>query len=219
MSAESEPPRRWAEEDRALLRALGGRISQIIHGEDLDLPDLQRRDELGILANMVSRLARELGAARRRDLQYRTELEHRVEQLQSAYRTQEKLLATIRELSSPVLEPFEGVVLLPIAGALDATRIAHVMPALLERVASKRPAAVIIHVTLAESLTPDAATLVLRTEQSVRHFGVRLILSGVPAEIMRGLGTNIDLTRVTLCSDLEDALTAAFDLLGYRLAR
>ena len=50
----------WDEEDRALLRALGGRISQIIHGEDLDFPDLQRRDELGILANMLSRLAREL---------------------------------------------------------------------------------------------------------------------------------------------------------------
>jgi rsbT co-antagonist protein RsbR len=175
---------------------------------------------------MVSRLARELGAARRRDLQYRTELEHRVEQLQSAYRTQEKLLATIRELSSPVLEPFEGIVLLPIAGALDASRIAHVMPALLERVAAKRPAAVIIHVTLAESFTPDAAALVLRAEQSVRHFGVRLILSGVPAEIMRGPGagvapiaTNIDISRVTLCSDLEDALITAFDLLGYRFAR
>jgi rsbT co-antagonist protein RsbR len=217
MSAENEARGRWADEDRALLRALGGRISQIIHGEDLDLPDLQRRDELGILANMVSRLARELGAARRRDLQYRTELEHRVDQLQSAYRTQEKLSATIRELSSPVLEPHEGVVLLPIAGALDAARIADVMPALLEHIAARRPRAVILHATSAESLTSEAAALVLRAEQSARHFGARLILSGLPPEAARA--GRLDVSRLTPCRHLHEALITALDIAGYRITR
>ena len=220
---------RWDDEDRALLRALGDRVSKVIHGEDLELPDLQRRDELGILANMVSRMARQLGAARRRDQRYHAELELRVEQLQAAYRTQEKLLATIRELSSPVLEPHEGVVLLPIVGALDAARIAHVIPALIDRIAERRPQVVILHVTCAGSLTYESTALLRRVEQAAFQFGARLLLSGVPSEdavgglnrsvCPEGSASTFDMSRLTLCGDLQEALTTALDLVGYRITR
>ncbi len=207
---------RFSEEDLALLRSLGSRISQIIHGEQVDVPDVQRRDELGILANMVSRLARELHAARRQDRQYHEEIEHRVEQLQGAYATQERLLATIRELSSPILEVHEGVLLVPIVGTLDAARVGHVMPALLERVAATRPKVVIIHVSGVEGAPAEAAALLLRAGQSARQFGARAILSGVPHGLRVGA---VDLASLTPCSDLQEALSTALDVIGYRITR
>ena len=216
MSGEGDAPR-WSDEDRALLRALGGRVSQIIHGEDLELEDLQRRDELGILANMVSRLARELGAARRRDRQHRAELEQQVAQLQAAYDTQERLLAAVRRFSSPILEPHQGILLLPIAGPLLATSLLDAMPALLERLTATRPVAVIVHPTVAEPIPSDAAIVLLRLEQSARHSGARLILSGVPAHLAGAGG--LDVSRLTPCLDLQDALTTALDLLDLRIRR
>jgi rsbT co-antagonist protein RsbR len=213
---DAEPRARWVEEDRALLRTLGGRISQIIHGEDVDLPDLQRRDELGILANMLSRLARDLSSARRRDLEYHSELEQRVAQLQSAYLTQEKLLGTIRELSSPILELHEGILLLPLVGALDAARVSSVLPTLLDRIAADRPRVVILHVTDGP-IPGEPATLLLRAEQSARHFGARMILSGVDRAARPEAG--IDLSSFTPCADLQEALAAALDFVGYRITR
>ncbi len=216
----SDPPRgSWDEEDRALVRTLGARLSQIIHGEDLDIPDLQRRDELGILANMVSRLAHELRASRRQDRQYREELEHRVEQLQAAYTTQEKLLATIRELPSPVLEPYKGVLLVPIVGASDAARISQLAPALLERVAAHRPRAVIFHLATGASVTPEAAAVLLRACHSTRHFGAQPMLSGIETGEGNARLGGVDFTHVMPCERLEDALVAALDLCGYRITR
>ena len=200
----------WDEDDRALLRALGGRISQIIHGEDLDVPDLQRRDELGILANMLSRLARELGAARRRDREHRAELERRVEELQMAYDTQEVLLTTLRRLRSPLLEPHPGVLLVPLVGALNAARASHEMPALLERLVGDRPRVLIVHLTGEESVTPEAALLVLHAERVARPLGARVILSGVTLAVARARG--VDVSHVLRCDDLQEALSRALDL-------
>lgn len=206
---------RWSEEDLSLLRVLGGRISQIIHGEDLDVPDVQRRDELGILANMVTRLARELRASRRQDQQYREELEHRVEQLQAAYSTQETLLATIRELPSPVLDLYEGVLLVPIVGVADAARVSQVAPSLLERVAAQRPRGIVFHVHTGASITPEGAMVLLRACQSARHFGAQAILSGVESARLGG----VDFAGVSAFASLRDALIAALDLGGHRITR
>lgn len=204
---------RWSDEDLALLRTLGGRMSEIIHGEDLEVPDLQRRDELGILVNMVSRLARELRARRRQDSERHLELTRRVEELQSAYETQEKLLAAIRSLPSPILELHEGLLLVPIAGAIDATRIGYVLPGLLERIAALRPEVVLVHSSGGEPLSPEVVALLLRAGQSIRHAGARPILCGV------ALPHPASLALLTPCETLQEALIAGLDHIGYRITR
>jgi rsbT co-antagonist protein RsbR len=208
---------RWSEDDLALLRALGGRLSQLIHGEDADVPDLQRRDELGILANMVGRLARDLRVVRRNDRAARDELEARVAELQAAYETQEKLLATIREVGSPLLELFDGLLLLPIVGVLDAARVSHVLTGALRPIAQRRPKVLVIHLTGADAISPDVAALLVRFAQSARRHGARaVVLSGVPVTAPR---STIDLSAMAPCADLPEAIATAFDLLGYRIAR
>lgn len=204
---------RWSEEDLALLRTLGGRMSQIILGEDLDVPDLQRRDELGLLANMVSRLAQELRARRRREQEHRRELERRVAELSTAYETQEKLLGTIRSLPSPILDLHEGILLVPITGTLDTTRIGFVARTLVEHVAAKRSEVVIVHLASPDPVSSEAVALLLRTAQSLRQLGARMLLAGLP------LPHPASLAALTPCETLSEALTAALDLIGYRITR
>jgi rsbT co-antagonist protein RsbR len=202
---------RFREEDLALLRALGGGMSQIIHGEDVDLPDLQRRDELGILANMVARLARELRASRRRDAEHREELVRRVEELSAAYATQEKLLVQSREVAFPVLELSAGLVLVPLSGALDTPRVSRLLSTLLAR--EGRAEVVILHLAVPEPISADRAARLLRLGQSLRHAGARGILSGAPPALPPPLAA------LSPCETLPDALAAALDLLGYRMTR
>ena len=207
------PKSRWNEEDLALLRVLGGRMSQLIHGEDIDVPDQQRRDELGILANMVSRLARELRSRRREQREQREELERRVHELQSAYDTQEKLLSTIRSLPSPILEIHPGVLIAPIAGDVDADRLGFMLRALIERVGVTRAEVVIVHLAAGKPTPPDLAAILLRVDQSLRHVGARAILAGSLAPYPRELSPMIP------CATLQEALTVALDIIGYRITR
>jgi rsbT co-antagonist protein RsbR len=221
LSADSGPPSKprggMSEEDRALIRTLGGRISQIIHGEDLDVPDLQRRDELGILANMLSRLAREIGKSRKRDQARGDELEARLDELQAAYQTQEKLLATIRELSSPLLDPHEGVVLLHFLGPLDAARVSSALPVLFARLTERRARVAVLHVTDASPIPSDAASLLVHAEASARKLGARIILSGCSPG--RASATEVDLSALSPRAELPEALGVALRLVGYRITR
>jgi rsbT co-antagonist protein RsbR len=204
---------RWNEEDLALLRTLGGRLSQIILGEDLDIPDLQRRDELGILANMVSRLARELRARRRDEHEHRRELERRVEELSAAYATQERLLTTIRSMPCPILTLHEGILLVPFSGAVDAARFGYMLPKLLDRVAAEHAAAVILHLAAPDPISPEGAALLAHAAQSLRKTGARPVLSGAPKPLPAAFAS------FTSCETLQEALTASLDLIGYRITR
>jgi rsbT co-antagonist protein RsbR len=208
---------RLSDEDRALIRRVGGQLSQIIHGMPSDLPDVQRRDELGILANMVNRIARELTQTRERDEARAAELERRLVELQSAYEVQEKLLVHVRELSYPVLTLHPEVLLVPIAGELARDRFAEIAPPLLLRLAATRAHAVILDISRVESFDVEAARSLLKIERITRARGVVPVLAGLP--IGAEEATGIDLSCLTPCVDLAHALTTALDLAGYSIIR
>jgi rsbT co-antagonist protein RsbR len=246
--AGSSPPSarsRLDEEDRALYRALGARVSEIIHGAEIDLPDLQRRDELGIFANMVNRLARELGAVRRRDREREAELQQRAEQLAAAYQTHDRLLGQLRETAAPILEVQRGVVLVPLNSALDDARLAATIPAALEQIAAARPRAIVLHVTHVDvgqpdgrprapvdgrapeagSIAPFYVTVSRQIERLARRLGARVILSGWPPESRRGLrpatpdADGAPLPHLPAFADLDEALAVAADHAAQRITR
>src|SRR5262245_36130658 len=106
-----------SDEDLALIQIIRGNLNRIIDGRPVDLTEVDRKDELGTLANLVKRVARELNRSRRRDRHARTEIDRRMKDLEDAHARQERLLETILELSSPILNVYDGVLLLPLIGA------------------------------------------------------------------------------------------------------
>jgi rsbT co-antagonist protein RsbR len=151
-----------------LLVKIGAHLSRMLSGRAESPLASDRRDELGMLANMVGRVTTDLAESRERDRRLQLEIERRIGELEAAHATQERLLDRIRELSSPVLNPLPGVLLVPLIGALDAERAALVTTALLERVASVKAAIVILDVTGVQELDHDWGALG-NTEVVPRH--------------------------------------------------
>ncbi|NUQ75967.1 MAG: STAS domain-containing protein [Polyangiaceae bacterium] len=209
---------RLTSDELKLLAKIGSHLSRMLSGR-IEAPlASDRRDELGMLANMVGRVTTELAESRERDRRLRLELERRIEELETARATQERLLARIRELSSPVLNPLPGVLLVPLIGTLDAERAALVTTALLDRVASVRAAIVILDVTGVHELDRDVTGLLLRATGAVSLLGARTILCGVsPAMAQMAVADGLDLSALTPSGNLRGALVRALAATGRRI--
>jgi rsbT co-antagonist protein RsbR len=218
MPSEVPIANRLTADELKLLVKIGAHLSRMLSGRAESPLASDRRDELGMLANMVGRVTTDLADSRERDRRLQLELERRIGELEAAHATQERLLDRIRELSSPVLNPLPGVLLVPLIGALDAERAALVTTALLERVASVKAAIVILDVTGVQELDHDVAGLLLRATGAVSLLGARTILCGVsPAMAQMVIADGIDLSALTPSGNLRGALVRALSALGRRV--
>jgi rsbT co-antagonist protein RsbR len=220
MITHQEPRSKLTQADRTLVQALGSRLRLIIQGKDAEPLDVDRRDELGILANMVNRVGKELRLSRRRDEQQRAELEQRLAELDAAYATQQELLARVKELSTPILSIYQQVLLLPLVGALDTTRTQHVITTLLDEITTRRAHVVILDITGVPVVDTDVASLLLQAARATALLGARVILCGISpgvAQVVVSLG--IDLSTLTPCSDLQAALERALQITQHRITK
>jgi rsbT co-antagonist protein RsbR len=207
---EDRPVPRLTAEDRVLIQTLGSRLRNMINDQEVAPIDVDRRDELGILANMVNRVAKELRNSRRRDAQRRQELEQHLAELRAAHATQERLLATIRELSTPTLNIYPGVLLVPLIGSMDSARAADVISTLLEQITARQAQIVILDVTGIPTIDTRVANVLLQAARAAGLLGARVILCGLTphvAQVIVSLG--IDLSTLTPCVDLQAAIGQA----------
>lgn len=205
--------------DRRVVRAIATQLRQIFQGREVESHDVDRRDELGILANMVNRAARELWLSRRRDEQQRRELEARLAEIEQAQDTERLLLGTINDLSAPVLNIYQGVLLLPLVGALDSRRAAHIVDTLLTRISSSQAQVVILDITGVPLVDTQVANALLQATRAAGLLGARIILCGIMPEVAQVLvSLGIDMASLTPTSDLQMALTRALKLVGARVS-
>jgi rsbT co-antagonist protein RsbR len=208
---------RLLDEEMDLLRWIGSRMSRVLLGRYEELPYIDRPDELGIVANMVARVARELRRSRERDEARRVELElrgreleARVQELEEARAEQERLLGAVRELSAPVLEVYRGILLVPIAGALDASLLAQAEGRVLARVSLAGARTVILDITGATAIDPVVAEGLVRIARALSLLGARVVLCGVSAAAARtAVEQGLDFAPALLRADLGSALEAA----------
>lgn len=209
---------RLTTEDRALIRWVGTTLRRMIQGEVADYQPSERRDELGVLANMVNRVSKELSQIRQRDEQHRQELEMRVAELRTAQATQQRLMYTIEELSTPILNIYKGVLLLPIIGGMDDRRAGLMITMLLEQVQTTRSQVVILDITGMGTIDTQVANGLLRAAQATLLLGARVILCGMTpdvAQVIVSLGINLSIFQS--CSDLQAALISALRLTQHHI--
>ena len=208
-----------SDEDRELVQMIGQQLRQIIQGTFSEPRHVDRLDELGILANLVNRVARELHLSRQRDQRQRREIERQLAELSQAHEVQQRLVDTIREISTPVLTVHPGVLLLPIVGALDPARAEQLLETLLARAAAAQARVVILDITGAHTIDTHVANALLSAARAVGLVGARVILCGITPEIAQVVvSLGIDLSAVTTCADLQAALALALRLTGRRPA-
>lgn len=121
--------------------------------------------------------------------------------------------ARITELSSPVVEIWDGILLLPVVGTLDDARASQMSSALLTAVREKCARAVIIDITGCTVVDTYTAAHLINTVRSVHLLGAAAVVTGVNGAVAADLVTlGIDLSEIHTRRRLADGLRLAFEL-------
>ncbi|MDQ5985352.1 MAG: hypothetical protein CSYNP_01061 [Syntrophus sp. SKADARSKE-3] len=123
----------------------------------------------------------------------------------------------IRELSTPVLQVREGMLILPIIGLIDSFRAKQLTEQLLHAVRANRAKAVVIDITGVPAVDSKVANHLLQTVDAARLMGARVIVTGLSPDVAQALVyVGVDLTRLKTVGDLQGGIEEADALLGYR---
>ncbi|SEI52331.1 STAS domain-containing protein [Paraburkholderia diazotrophica] len=121
-------------------------------------------------------------------------------------RQQEELL----ELSTPVVQLWEGILALPLIGTLDSARTQVVMESLLQKIVETGAAIAIIDITGVPTVDTLVAQHLLKTVAAARLMGADCIISGIRPQIAQTIvHLGVDLTNVITKSTLADAFVVA----------
>src|SRR6478752_5358556 len=178
----------------ALREAEGGDLSVRV-----DLP-LAERDPIGALASAVNFMIESLAERREQTLSYQHELEAQIGMI-------EKQRAAIRELSTPIIEVWRGVLCVPIVGVLDSSRASEMTSALLTAIVDKKAEFSIIDITGIDAMDTRATDHFLRMARAVRLLGAECVLSGVNPAVARTIThMGVELDGIKSHRSLRDAL-------------
>lgn len=130
-----------------------------------------------------------------------------LEALERSHRRLAEQAEALRTLAAPVMRVGDGVLALPLIGALDGERIEVALAALLARTGSERVERVVLDLTGAAAVDDAAAAGLLRIVRVLRLQGVAPQLSGIRPELARTIvDAGLDLGGVPCFQSLEHAL-------------
>lgn len=138
---------------------------------------------------------------------------------QSERREAEQLVSRQRdeilELSTPVIQVWDDVLVLPVIGTLDSARAARLTENLLERIARDQAEVVILDVSGVPAVDTEVAQHLMKTVEAARLMGSISVLSGVRPETAQAIvHLGIELGSLRCRSNLKDALQLALRLVG-----
>jgi rsbT co-antagonist protein RsbR len=123
----------------------------------------------------------------------------------------------LRELSTPVLQLRERLLILPVIGILDSSRARQLTEQLLGAIQEKRATVVVIDITGVATIDGTVANHLVQTVEASRLMGARTILTGLSSEIAQTLvDLDVDLGMMKTVGDLQGGLEEAERLAGYR---
>ena len=123
----------------------------------------------------------------------------------------------MRELSTPVLQLRERLLILPIIGMLDSARARQLTEQLLAAIRDNRATVVVIDITGVASVDRTVANHLVQTVEASRLMGASTILTGLSSEIAQTLvDLDVDLGMMKTVGDLQGGLEEAEKLAGYR---
>src|SRR5438552_2371295 len=124
----------------------------------------------------------------------------------------------IRELSTPVLQVRERLLILPIIGVIDAQRARQLTEQLLRGIRQNRAKVVVIDITGVPTIDSTVANHLVQTVEASRLMGASVIITGLSSEIAQTLVTiGVDLSKMNAVGDLQGGIEEAERLLGYKV--
>ena len=126
----------------------------------------------------------------------------------------------IRELSTPVLQVRERLLILPIIGVLDTERARQLTEQLLAGIRTHRAKVVVIDTTGVPDVDESVANHLVQTVDASRLMGASVIITGLSSKIAQTLVTiGVDLSKMHTIGDLQGGIEEAEHLLGFTVIR
>ena len=126
----------------------------------------------------------------------------------------------ISEISTPVIQVWDGILALPIIGTLDSARTQVVMENLLQKIVETGSSIAILDISGVPAVDSLVAQHLIKTVSATRLMGAECIISGIRPEIAQTVvHLGIDLTDIITKSSLASALKAAFARLQLQVTR
>lgn len=124
----------------------------------------------------------------------------------------------LREMSTPVLQLRDRLLVLPIIGVIDTQRAKQLTDSLLLSIRDNRAKVVVMDVTGVAAVDSKVANHIIQTVAAARLMGALVILTGMSAEVAQSLvGLGTDLDRIKTIGDLQGGLEEAERVLGYKM--
>ena len=175
------------------LRHSSGRVTPVLYNAAV------YRDESGQVAGVF---------AAARDVTEQRLAEHRIRQ------QSEEIL----ELSTPVIQLWEGIVAVPLIGNLDSNRTQLFMERLLERIVETNSPMALVDIMGVPTIDTQTAQHLIETITAVRLLGAQVVLTGVRPVIAQTLvHLGVDLSGITTRSSMAAGLKVALESLNLQV--
>ncbi len=193
----------WSEQVRFMAR--GDEYDEFVVTESAWTPQ-QRLDRLlheGKASNVdlvvaLQKLQHEVQERERTERELRDKLE--------LIRRQEE---TLRTLAVPIVQVWDGVLMVPLMGSLDSERAGDVMERLLQEIVSARARFAILDLTAVDHVDTSTANHLVRIVRAVDLLGARVVVTGIRSAVAQAMvGLGMDLSSMTTLRNLQEGLRA-----------
>jgi rsbT co-antagonist protein RsbR len=143
------------------------------------------------------------------------EAQERLAEREGALEAQSRL---IQELSAPIVPIHEGVLVLPLVGAVDSRRASQIMESALEQIVTYQADVLILDITGVPVVDTGVANYILQMARAVTLLGSRVILVGIGAEIAQTIvQLGVELRDMTTLANLQAGIAFALAQQGFAI--
>jgi rsbT co-antagonist protein RsbR len=188
-------------DDARRIETILGLLADVAHGTYRELDDdLPETDPFGLLYRGINEAVAALATARDRALAYQHELEVKLSVI-------ERQREAIRELSTPVIEVWAGVLCLPIVGVVDTARSTEMTDVVLDAVVKGAARCVIIDITGIEVMDTRTTDQLIRLAKIIHLLDARCYVTGISPVIAQTIDQmGVDISSIAIRRNLRDAL-------------
>jgi rsbT co-antagonist protein RsbR len=162
--------------------------------------ELPEDHPFGALNRGLNEMVAILADAHEQGRAYQKELEEKLS-------TIDRQRAAIRELSTPIIEVWDGILCLPVVGVLDTSRSVEMTEALMRAIIDNKAKCVIIDITGIDVMDTRTADHFIRMAKALRLLGTECYLTGIKPVIAQTIvDMGVEMNDVATRRNLRDAL-------------
>ncbi|MBN1582160.1 MAG: GAF domain-containing protein [Anaerolineae bacterium] len=153
-----------------------------------------------------------------RNVQLIAQSQQQLNDLQKSYDDVARLANTVRQLSSPVIQIWQDVLVLPLVGTIDSQRAMRIMEDLLTGITRFQAEQVIIDVTGVPVMDGAIVNHLMQTIRAATLLGAKCMLVGIDSEKAQTIVTlGLDWKGIRTFSNLRAGIQAALQELGFAI--